>query len=163
MNVSVDVQFSGDESRRLFTSSAKVPENTMENRNLTYGSVVFQLKDANLEANNICDFVFRGLKVVCRTRVVTVCLMCLSPVPVLMFIYGKWRELNGRFYRIRNRTSTSYVCILQVKTTGENMIKFLLIFWLICRTVVKLEYFNVKWLKKQLTREIRKFSPFKNR
>ncbi|XP_033191720.1 uncharacterized protein LOC117236784 [Bombus vosnesenskii] len=81
-------QFSGDESRRLFTSSAKVPENTMENRNLTYGSVVFQLKDANLEANNICDFVFRGLKVVCRTRVVTVCLMCLSPVPVLMFIYG---------------------------------------------------------------------------
>ncbi|KAK9305525.1 hypothetical protein QLX08_003522 [Tetragonisca angustula] len=81
-------QFSGDESRRLFTSGAKLPENTMENRNPNYGSVVFQLKDANLEASNICDFVFRGLKVVCRTRVVTVCLMCLSTVPVLMLIYG---------------------------------------------------------------------------
>ncbi|KOX73588.1 hypothetical protein WN51_13665 [Melipona quadrifasciata] len=80
--------FSGDESRRLFTSGAKLPENTMENRNPNYGSVVFQLKDANLEASNICDFVFRGLKVVCRTRVVTVCLMCLSMVPVLMLIYG---------------------------------------------------------------------------
>ncbi|XP_043526012.1 uncharacterized protein LOC122537116 isoform X1 [Frieseomelitta varia] len=81
-------QFSGDESRRLFTSGAKLPENTMENRNPNYGSVVFQLKDANLEASNICDFVFRGLKVVCRTRVVTVCLMCLSTVPVFMLIYG---------------------------------------------------------------------------
>ncbi|XP_017876872.1 uncharacterized protein LOC108623091 [Ceratina calcarata] len=84
-------QFSGDESRRLFTSSTKVPENTMENRNLgviTYGSVVFQLKDANLEATNICDFVLRALKVVCRTRVVIVCLICLSAVPFLMLIYG---------------------------------------------------------------------------
>ncbi|XP_076760324.1 uncharacterized protein LOC143428930 [Xylocopa sonorina] len=84
-------QFSGDESRRLFTSSAKAPENTMENRNLgviTYGSVVFQLKDANLEATNICDFVFRALRVVCRTRVVTGCLILLFSVPFLMLIYG---------------------------------------------------------------------------
>ncbi|XP_043800523.1 uncharacterized protein LOC122719057 [Apis laboriosa] len=84
-------QFSGDESRRLFANGAKVAENTAENRNLgviTYGSVVFQLKDANLEANNICDFVFRGMRVVCRTRVVTVCLFCLSAVPILMLIYG---------------------------------------------------------------------------
>lgn len=88
----VDVQFSGDESRRLFANGAKVAENTAENRNLgviTYGSVVFQLKDANLEANNICDFVFRGMRVVCRTRVVTVCLFCLSAVPILMLIYGE--------------------------------------------------------------------------
>ncbi|CAK9804553.1 Transmembrane protein 272 [Anthophora quadrimaculata] len=84
-------QFSGDESRRLFTSGAKVPESKMENKNLgviTYGSVVFQLKDANLEANNICDFVFRALRVVCRTRVVTVYLIFLSMVPILMLCYG---------------------------------------------------------------------------
>lgn len=95
----VDAQFSGDESRRLFANGAKVAESTAENRNLgviTYGSVVFQLKDANLEANNICDFVFRGMRVVCRTRVVTVCLFCLSAVPILMLIYGEWRKLNNR-------------------------------------------------------------------
>lgn len=74
-------------------------ENTAENRNLgviTYGSVVFQLKDANLEANNICDFVFRGMRVVCRTRVVTVCLFCLSAVPILMLIYGERGKFNSR-------------------------------------------------------------------
>lgn len=95
----VDVQFSGDESRRLFANGAKVAENTAENRNLgviTYGSVVFQLKDANLEANNICDFVFRGMRVVCRTRVVTVCLFCLSAVPILMLIYGEWGKFVSR-------------------------------------------------------------------
>lgn len=92
-------QFSGDESRRLFANGAKVAENTAESRNLgviTYGSVVFQLKDANLEANNICDFVFRGMRVVCRTRVVTVCLFCLSAVPILMLIYGERRKLHPR-------------------------------------------------------------------
>lgn len=92
-------QFSGDESRRLFANGAKVAENTAESRNLgviTYGSVVFQLKDANLEASNICDFVFRGMRVVCRTRVVTVCLFCLSAVPILMLIYGERRKLHTR-------------------------------------------------------------------
>ncbi|XP_015431449.1 PREDICTED: uncharacterized protein LOC107187786 [Dufourea novaeangliae] len=86
-------QFSGDESRRLFHSSVKEPEDKMDNGNLTgvtYGSVVFQLKDANLEANSTCDFVFRGLKVVSKTRVVTVYLMLLSTIPVLMLIFG-WK------------------------------------------------------------------------
>ncbi|XP_076236651.1 uncharacterized protein LOC143180656 [Calliopsis andreniformis] len=89
-------QFSGDESRRLFTTVDKIPENTMENRKLgviTYGSVVFQLKDANLEANNTCDFVFRAMKVVSKTRVVTVCLILLFTLPVLMLIFG-WKFYN---------------------------------------------------------------------
>ncbi|XP_076675611.1 uncharacterized protein LOC143372881 [Andrena cerasifolii] len=84
-------QVSGDESRQLFTSSANAPKSTIDNGNLrviTYGSVVFQLKDANLEASNTCDFVFRAMRVVTKTRVVSVCLICLTSVPVLMLIFG---------------------------------------------------------------------------
>lgn len=89
---SVNFQFSNDESRRLFTNGPSVPKSTKENGNVrvvTYGSVVFQLKDANLEADNTCDFVLRALKVVSRTRVATGCLVCLSAVPVSMLIFGK--------------------------------------------------------------------------
>lgn len=58
-----------------------------------YGSLVFQLKDAHLEANGTCDFVFRALRVVSKTTVVTVFLACLSSVPVLMFIFGEYAQL----------------------------------------------------------------------
>lgn len=86
-------QLSGDESRRLCAGGAKVPEKSnAEATNLgvaTYGSVVFQLKDAHLEANGICDFVFRALKVISKTMTFTICLSCLSTVPILMFIFGE--------------------------------------------------------------------------
>ncbi|KAL6426521.1 hypothetical protein ACFW04_009149 [Cataglyphis niger] len=85
-------QLSGDESRRLCASGVKVPEKgNAETANLgvaTYGSVVFQLKDAHLEANGICDFVFRALRVISKTMTFTICLTCLSTVPILMFIFG---------------------------------------------------------------------------
>ncbi|XP_077269527.1 uncharacterized protein LOC143901266 isoform X1 [Temnothorax americanus] len=85
-------QLSGDESRRLCASGAKAPEKgDVEAANLgvaTYGSVVFQLKDAHLEANGICDFVFRALRVISKTMTFTICLTCLSTVPILMFIFG---------------------------------------------------------------------------
>ncbi|XP_020292040.1 peptidyl-prolyl cis-trans isomerase CYP95-like [Pseudomyrmex gracilis] len=85
-------QLSGDESRRLFAGGAKAPEKgNTEATNLgvaTYGSVVFQLKDAHLEANGICDFVFRALRVISKTMTFTVCLTCLTTVPILMFIFG---------------------------------------------------------------------------
>jgi len=86
-------QLSGDESRRLCAGGAKAPEKgDAEAVNLgvaTYGSVVFQLKDAHLEANGICDFVFRALTVIGKTMTFTVCLTCLSTVPILMFIFGE--------------------------------------------------------------------------
>lgn len=89
----VRFQLSGDESRRLCTSGAKAPEKGVaETANLgvaTYGSVVFQLKDAHLEANGICDFVFRALRVISKTMTFTICLTCLSTVPILMFIFGE--------------------------------------------------------------------------
>ncbi|XP_047365748.1 uncharacterized protein LOC124955411 isoform X4 [Vespa velutina] len=83
-------QFSGDESRRLCAGIIKIPEKgTLETANLgvaTYGSVVFQLKDAHLEANGTCDFVFRALRVISKTMIVTICLVVLSTMPILMFI-----------------------------------------------------------------------------
>lgn len=89
-------QLSGDESRRLCASGAKAPEKgDTEAANLgvaTYGSVVFQLKDAHLEANGICDFVFRALRVISKTMTFTICLSCLSTVPILMFIFGEWKK-----------------------------------------------------------------------
>ncbi|KAI4497649.1 hypothetical protein M0802_007189 [Mischocyttarus mexicanus] len=85
-------QFSGDESRRLCAGIIKIPEKgTSETTNLgvaTYGSVVFQLKDAHLEANGTCDFVFRALRVISKTMIVTICLAILSTMPILMFILG---------------------------------------------------------------------------
>ncbi|RLU15603.1 hypothetical protein DMN91_011356 [Ooceraea biroi] len=85
-------QLSGDESRRLCASGVKAPEKgDAEAANLgvaTYGSVVFQLKDAHLEATGICDFVFRALTVISKTMTFTICLTCLSTVPILMFIFG---------------------------------------------------------------------------
>lgn len=92
--VHVCFQLSGDESRRLCAGGGvKVPEKgEAEAANLgvaTYGSVVFQLKDAHLEANGICDFVFRALRVISKTMTFTICLTCLSTVPILMFIFGE--------------------------------------------------------------------------
>ncbi|XP_066591758.1 TRIO and F-actin-binding protein-like [Prorops nasuta] len=85
-------QVSGDESRRLCSGSVKIPEkSTSAAGNLgvaTYGSLVFQLKDAHLEASGTCDFVFRALRVVSKTMIVTICLTCLSTMPILMFIFG---------------------------------------------------------------------------
>ncbi|XP_015179531.1 PREDICTED: uncharacterized protein LOC107068043 [Polistes dominula] len=85
-------QFSGDESRRLCAGIIKIPvKGTSETANLgvaTYGSVVFQLKDAHLEANGTCDFVFRALRVISKTMIVTICLAILSTMPILMFILG---------------------------------------------------------------------------
>lgn len=54
----------------------------------TYGSLVFQLKDAHREANGTCDFVFRAMRVVGKTMIVTICLACLSTMPVIMLIMG---------------------------------------------------------------------------
>ncbi|XP_053999805.1 uncharacterized protein LOC128887666 [Hylaeus anthracinus] len=89
-------QFSGDESRRLFNSSVMIPKNNTEKDNLgviTYGSVAFQLKDANLEACSTCDFVFRALKVVSKTRIVTGCLVSYFIFSLVMLIFG-WKYVK---------------------------------------------------------------------
>ncbi|KDR15664.1 hypothetical protein L798_09741, partial [Zootermopsis nevadensis] len=52
------------------------------------GSVVFQLKDANMEASGTCDFVCRALRIVYKTVVVTVALVCLTSLPLIMLIMG---------------------------------------------------------------------------
>ncbi|XP_033215019.1 uncharacterized protein LOC117171639 [Belonocnema kinseyi] len=86
-------QNSGDESRRLCgtasANSAKKGASSSAHMGVAaYGSLVFQLKDANIEANGTCDFVFRALRVVSKTMVVTICLACLSTMPMIMLILG---------------------------------------------------------------------------
>ncbi|XP_054271538.1 uncharacterized protein LOC128992132 [Macrosteles quadrilineatus] len=53
-----------------------------------YGSVVYQLNHANMESSGLCDFVCRALGIVYRTVVVTVVLVCLTALPIVMFIMG---------------------------------------------------------------------------
>ncbi|XP_072398898.1 uncharacterized protein [Diabrotica undecimpunctata] len=83
-------QVSGDEQRRLC-----VDHNNTETQSInlalsltTYGSVAYQLKDANLEANGTCDFVCKALNIVNKTVVVTIALVCLSILPIIMLIMG---------------------------------------------------------------------------
>lgn len=61
-----------------------------------YGSLVFQLKDAHLEASGTCDFVLRALRVVGKTSVVTIFLAFLSTMPVVMLILGEYIPTNIR-------------------------------------------------------------------
>ncbi|XP_011300748.1 uncharacterized protein [Fopius arisanus] len=84
-------QFSGDESRRLCMRSVVSTEKGACSASLgvaTYGSLVFQLKESHREASGTCDFVLKAMRVVSKTMVVTICLVCLSTVPLLMLIMG---------------------------------------------------------------------------
>lgn len=85
-------QVSGDEQRRL-CADQKYSAETGQGLGLglsltTYGSVAYQLKDANLEASGTCDFVCKALKIVNKTIVVTIILVCLSILPLIMLIMG---------------------------------------------------------------------------
>ncbi|XP_068909783.1 protein stum-like isoform X2 [Tenebrio molitor] len=84
-------QVSGDEQRRLCSDQkyGGVEQGIGIGISLTtYGSVAYQLKDANLEASGTCDFVCKALSIVNKTVVVTVVLVCLSTLPLLMLIMG---------------------------------------------------------------------------
>nr|CAI5826663.1 unnamed protein product [Callosobruchus analis] len=97
---SLTYSMSGDEQRRLCASAAS---NAAANSHrgsstisgggggitlalTTYGSVAYQLKDANLEANSTCDFVCKALSIVNKTVIVTIVLVCLSILPLIMLI-----------------------------------------------------------------------------
>ncbi|KAK0162056.1 hypothetical protein PV327_008424 [Microctonus hyperodae] len=79
-----------DESRRLCMRSVNSTEKGVSSSSglgvATYGSLVFQLKDAHREANGTCDFVFRAMRVVSKTMIVTIGLACLSTMPIIMLI-----------------------------------------------------------------------------
>ncbi|CAG9864084.1 unnamed protein product [Phyllotreta striolata] len=83
-------QVSGDEQRRLCVDHNNTDAQSV---NLaltltTYGSVAYQLKDANLEASGTCDFVCKALDIVNKTAIVTITLVCLAILPILMLIMG---------------------------------------------------------------------------
>ncbi|XP_063381548.1 uncharacterized protein LOC134668034 [Cydia fagiglandana] len=83
-------QVSGDEQRRLCGEQAKYNERSLGLGVglTTYGSVAYQLKDANMEASGTMDFVCRAAKIMNRTILMTVFLACLSTLPVIMMIMG---------------------------------------------------------------------------
>lgn len=58
-------QVSADDRRHLCEHTKLNPEAGAGLR--IYGSVVYQLKDANMEASGICDFLFRALRIVFKT------------------------------------------------------------------------------------------------
>lgn len=63
-------QVSGDEQRRLCGEHAKYSDRTGLGLGVgltTYGSVAYQLKDANMEASSTVDFVCRAAKIMNRT------------------------------------------------------------------------------------------------
>lgn len=63
-------QVSGDEQRRLCSDQkyGGVEQGIGIGISLTtYGSVAYQLKDANLEASGTCDFVCKALSIVNKT------------------------------------------------------------------------------------------------
>lgn len=63
-------QVSGDEQRRLCSEQKYGIADQGLGLGLsltTYGSVAYQLKDANLEATSTCDFVCKALTIVNRT------------------------------------------------------------------------------------------------
>ncbi|XP_022906891.1 serine/arginine repetitive matrix protein 5-like [Onthophagus taurus] len=83
-------QVSGDEQKRLCAEQKYDGEQGLGLgiSLTTYGSVAYQLKDANLEANGTCDFVIKAMNIVNKTIVVTIVLICLSTLPLLMLIMG---------------------------------------------------------------------------
>ncbi|XP_026319232.1 uncharacterized protein LOC113229765 [Hyposmocoma kahamanoa] len=84
-------QVSGDEQRRLCGEQAKYSERAGLGLGVgltTYGSVAYQLKDANMEASGTVDFICRAARIINRTIVMTVFLACLSTLPVIMLIMG---------------------------------------------------------------------------
>ncbi|BES93453.1 Hypothetical protein NTJ_06262 [Nesidiocoris tenuis] len=76
---------SGDERRYLCEHSKLNSEGAGV---AAYGSVVYQLNHANMEASGTCDFVLRGYGILYRTVIVTIALICLSALPLIMFIMG---------------------------------------------------------------------------
>lgn len=57
-------QVSADDRRQLCEHTKLNPE---AGTTTIYGSVVYQLKDANMEASGSCDFTFRALRIVYKT------------------------------------------------------------------------------------------------
>ncbi|XP_064102445.1 uncharacterized protein LOC135212693 isoform X3 [Macrobrachium nipponense] len=83
-SVSNSTEVSVDDRRQLFSAGKLNTDASMS----AYGSIVYQMKDANMESNNTCEFVYKALKVLSRTVLMTVILLIIMIVPVLMAIMG---------------------------------------------------------------------------
>ncbi|XP_071545545.1 uncharacterized protein [Panulirus ornatus] len=73
-----------DDRRQLFSAGKLNVESAMS----AYGSIVYQMRDANMDANSTCEFVYKALKVISKTVLMTVLLVLTLAVPGLMVIIG---------------------------------------------------------------------------
>ncbi|XP_071545544.1 uncharacterized protein [Panulirus ornatus] len=80
----VQHQVSVDDRRQLFSAGKLNVESAMS----AYGSIVYQMRDANMDANSTCEFVYKALKVISKTVLMTVLLVLTLAVPGLMVIIG---------------------------------------------------------------------------
>ncbi|XP_042229198.1 mucin-1-like isoform X1 [Homarus americanus] len=80
----VNHQVSVDDRRQLFSAGKLNVESGMS----AYGSIAYQMRDANMDSNNTCEFVYKALKVISKTVLMTVLLVISITVPVLMVIMG---------------------------------------------------------------------------
>ncbi|XP_076332772.1 transmembrane protein 272-like [Tachypleus tridentatus] len=78
------VTISIDDRRRLYLKS--VHEESL--KYTSYGSISYQLQEANHEATGSVDFICRVLTVICSSALLTAFLACFSVLPVLMMIFG---------------------------------------------------------------------------
>lgn len=62
------LQVSGDDRRQLCAEHTKLAAESATGLT-SYGSVMYQLKDANIEASGVCDFVCRALGIVYKTGI----------------------------------------------------------------------------------------------
>ncbi|XP_042229199.1 uncharacterized protein LOC121871119 isoform X2 [Homarus americanus] len=78
------INVSVDDRRQLFSAGKLNVESGMS----AYGSIAYQMRDANMDSNNTCEFVYKALKVISKTVLMTVLLVISITVPVLMVIMG---------------------------------------------------------------------------
>lgn len=57
------LQVSVDDRRQLFSAGKLNVESGMS----AYGSIIYQMKDANMDSNSTCEFVYKALKVISKT------------------------------------------------------------------------------------------------
>ncbi|XP_069978429.1 transmembrane protein 272 [Penaeus vannamei] len=61
----------------------------------TYGSIAYQMRDANMDSNNTCEFVYKALKIICKTGVQYIRECPLEPhIPIYLLVGGCFGTLK---------------------------------------------------------------------
>ncbi|KAK4291801.1 hypothetical protein Pmani_035395 [Petrolisthes manimaculis] len=84
-------QVSVDDRRQLFSAGKINVESGMS----AYGSIAYQMRDANMDSNNTCEFVYKALKIISKTGVNYLHECPLEPnVPIYLLVGGCFGSLK---------------------------------------------------------------------